>query len=309
MRKTALCAAFLMLTATGCPKERGDGSPEEARDAIPGAEHMKVEVPDQAGKAPGLGQVANLYLATLGTATVLNGGAALVLILAKTVVSFPVTSTEGDTYIWGPWTESGLRPGEYRMTARLNDDGDYEWRFEGRKKTDTTAPFLAIVSGVATPGRPHRGSGSFTLDFDVARAIDPFENPEDQGQISVTYDLESSPITVSMDAERLAPTPGGGSALTTFHYGYSQEQSGAGTLSFTAYGDTDDPGSDWEMSEIQSRWRADGAGRSDVTISGGDLDAGSVTATECWDSSFARVYYTDSVVWVPTEGSASACAF
>ena len=34
-----------------------------------------------------------------------------------------------------------------------------------------------------------------------------------------------------------------------------------------------------------------------------------VTASECWDTTFRRVYYTDSQQWQPTEGDAADCAF
>lgn len=313
MKKSALLATFLMLSTTGCPPEKEQGSAEGARDAIPGAEELKVEVPAGTAKPtdPRVGDVATFYVATLATATVLNGGAAFVLILVRTIVSFPVTSVEGDTFIWGPWTESGLKPGEYRLTARMNDDGDYEWRFQGRKKADgAAAAFKDVVSGLATPGStPHRGTGSFTMDFDTARAIDPLSDPSAQGQLSVTYDLERVPVTIAMDAERLAPTQGGGSALATFHYEYSQAADGSGELSFMSFGDTDDAGAGWEMSQVHSRWKQNGAGRADVMVSGGDLGSTTVSATECWSSAYLRTYYTDSVAWIPTEGLASTCAF
>ena len=301
MRKTALLAAVVMMSATGCPQKDEEGSAEEARDAIPGAEYMKVDVPVSAhNKVPAVGQVAPSYLLTVGTATVLNGGAAFVLIMVKTIVSFPVTSKQGGTYIWGPWTDSGLKPGEYRLTAKMNGNGDYEWNLQGRKKAEgASAAFKTIISGVATPGRPNRGSGSFTIDFDAARTIDPF--PADEtGQISVTYDLESAPIDVTMDAEHGADT---------LHYAYQQAADGSGQLLFTVHADTDDVGTQSETSTIRSRWRATGTGRADITITGGDLGALTATASECWSTSFLRTYAVATVAWMASEGDAASCAF
>ena len=41
---------------------------------------------------------------------------------------------------------------------------------------------------------------------------------------------------------------------------------------------------------------ASGAGRSDLVASGGSLPSGFVVhASECWDATFARVYYTEDV--------------
>src|SRR5262249_5684496 len=163
-------------------------------------------VPGQASKGQEkVGDVALTYLITRTVAGVLNGSSALILGLAKTITDFPVTSVQGDTYIWGPWSEA-LKPGEYRMTVKLTSNGDYAWAIEGRAKA-TQDPFKAVVSGVATPGHPHRGSGSFTFDCDVAHAIDPYGGCNDGGQVSVSYDLEHNPATIMLDAEHLAPMP------------------------------------------------------------------------------------------------------
>ena len=73
--------------------------------------------------------------------------------------------------------------------------------------------------------------------------------------------------------------------------------------------DGDDPGAAAEDSVLRSRWLPDGAGRTDARISGGDLGALEVTASECWGRNFRRVYYTDSADFAPTEGEVAACAF
>jgi hypothetical protein len=254
-----------------------------------------------------VGDVAASYLLTRAVADTLNGGAALVLGLAKTISEFPVTSIEGGKLIWGPWSET-LKPGEYRMTAELTGDGDWSWAIEGRKK-GTSAAFQAVVSGVATPGRPHRGSGSFTFDCDLALAIDPYGGCDDGGQVTVVYDLEHSPVTVVLDAEHLAPMPDGSEAEQTFHYEYSQAADGSGTLSFMTYGDSLDLGTKWENTEYVSQWTRTGAGRTDIAVSGGDLGDTRVTAVECWDTSFLQSYYTDSQNWLPTVGSPASCPF
>ena len=61
----------------------------------------------------------------------------------------------------------------------------------------------------------------------------------------------------------------------------------------------------------QGRRRADGAGRADITIAGGDIPSnpGVVSAVECWGADFVRSYYTDSIEFSPTEGDATACVY
>jgi hypothetical protein len=62
---------------------------------------------------------------------------------------------------------------------------------------------------------------------------------------------------------------------------------------------------------VNSRWNASGAGRADITISGGDLPASTpeVDAEECWGTDFTQSYYDDSVGFAPMAGVASACVY
>ena len=51
------------------------------------------------------------------------------------------------------------------------------------------------------------------------------------------------------------------------------------------------------------------AGRADLVATGGSLPVGFVVhATECWDTTFVRVFYTEDADPTKTEGDASACA-
>ena len=52
-----------------------------------------------------------------------------------------------------------------------------------------------------------------------------------------------------------------------------------------------------------------GAGRADITLTGGDLPFEKVSAVECWGSDFFQVYYEDSVGYASKEGDVSACAY
>jgi hypothetical protein len=294
------CSALL----GGCkPKEDGV---EAIRAALPQADAVQIRVPE--GSARTLGELARFYQITRGVSVDLNHGAATVLLLVRAIVAFPVTSIEGDTYVWGPWTEA-LSPSEYRLTVSESAPGEYTWSLEGRVKADgASAAFEAVVAGIAIPGEPLRGQGTFTMDFDVAERLDPAGN-DGQGRLSVDYDLETEPRQVLMDFEKTETPPGGVPADVSFHYEYREATGGAGDFVFSEYGDLDDNESAWEHLDIRSRWQADGAGRSDVTIEGGDLGAIVVEGSECWDTAFGRVYWSDSQGWEPSEGDAAACVF
>lgn len=305
MKKLMLVGTAMTLLG-GCFQQPDDNS---IRDVLPEADSIQVKVPgaevgatSSGVKSQGLvGQTAEFYALTRKVSRDLNGGAAVILGLVKAITEYPVTSVEGGTWIWGPWREA-LNPSEYRLTVSQDAAGDYHWALEGRAKGSAVS-FQPVVSGVATPGRPHRGVGSFHMDFDVAERLDPVGN-DGVGQLDVSYDLESNPRRVQMGFAR----PIGTQALT-FNYGYAEADDGSGDFQFTVHGDLDDPGSSWEDAEVRSRWLASGAGRSDLKASGGDLGAATVTGVECWSSSFGRVFWSDNMSWQPTEGDPAACAY
>lgn len=315
MRRTLAAILVPMALGTfGCP--RPDSGVDAARDAIPAASAVQVKLPGggamrEVGGAPDivseqfavLGEMAQFYVFTRQVTRDLNGGAAFVLLLVKAIVDYPVTSVDGDTYIWGPWTD-GLNPSEWRLTVREAAVGDYEWSLEGRRKADGPgAAFESVVSGVATPGLPNRGSGTFMMDFESAERLDPAGNNA-AGQITVVYDLESDPATIVMDY-----VLGEGAEQVSFHYEYAEVSDGSGDFQFTMHSDLDENGSLIEDAAIRTRWLASGSGRSDVRLSGGDLGDTVVTGSECWDTTFGRVYWEDSLGWQATEGDAADCAF
>jgi hypothetical protein len=299
MKKTALLLTLTMSAQLACERPEDGSSEEEARGAIPAAEDLEIDLPSGSSAKPALGEVSGAYLITLGTAVTLNGSVGLLLGIVRLIVAFPVTSIEGETYIWGPWHEEG-KPSEYRLTVEHTGGGRYAWSLEARAVGQTGA-FAAVVSGV-TDGRGQR-SGSITMDLDVAKTYDPASQGE--GTIDASYDAGGGTRTLAIDAEKRV-----NGVLNTFHYEYEHRVDGRGSLQFMAFGDTEDPGAAEETVQWHAQWLATGAGRADAQITGGDLGAQTVSATECWNEwpLFRRVYYTDSVSWIPTLGLVSSCA-
>ena len=61
---------------------------------------------------------------------------------------------------------------------------------------------------------------------------------------------------------------------------------------------------------MRSRWLADGAGRGDARIAGGDLGTAQAIASECWGTLFRRVVlHRQRRTSLPTEGDVAQCAF
>ena len=298
MMKTALASlAFTSLIATGCVKQ--DDPPDAITKAIPTADQVAIKLPAQARS---LGAVADYYKVTRDVTRTLNGGSAWVLILIHTIVGYPVTSISGNVYTWGPWSNA-LDPAEYKLDVTANADGTFDYVLSGRSKTVANSQFESLIDGHAdpTPGEL-QGNGDFSIDFDAAHRVNPIDSGDAKGQVAVTYDLAAR----HLDMHAMAPDANGTPA--SFDYSYNEALDHGGDMVFNANADIGGTTA-VENLVLRSRWQADGQGRGDARITGGDLGSVKAIASECWNGLFARVFYTDNVNWQPTEGSVSACAY
>lgn len=306
---TSIAAAAVAAVLGGCIQVN-DADP--VARALPHADDIKVQLPEAEIETAALGQLADYYVITRQVTREFNSGAGFVLVLLHTIVQFPATETRDNTYVWGPHSDA-LDPAEWRLTVTALDDGTYDYVFDGRSKTEQGAEFVALISGHAVPGlNPHRGSGNFLIDFDAMYAVDPIDNPDAKGTVEVTYDLENrdnTAATLELDINTRALDENGAEQPVVGNYAYAENNDGSGDFAFSFTGDIDDEEGAFEDAIIRSRWLADGAGRADVRISGGDLGTLSVTASECWDTRFRRTFYSDSQTWLPTEGDAVDCVF
>ncbi len=300
MRTTlaSLVATGLLATSlTACVQPNDD--PHPVARALPTAAQVRIDLPDTASGSNVVGELSPWYVATRDVTRGLNGGTAFVLILVHTIVLFPPTSIDGTTTTWGPWSEA-LDPAEYRLTVIEQPGGSYDWALDGRNKAEAGAGFETVVGGNALPG----GTGRFTLDFDAAERVNPREN-DGRGVIGARYDIPGRALDLDVDT---IEDQGGTPTPVHAEYAYREQPDGAGDMVFSIVADTEDAGGLAEEATIRSRWQQDGAGRADLRLRSGDL-AAEITASDCWSTSFLRVFYTDSARWLPTEGDAAACAF
>ena len=297
--KTALTSSVVLsLAATGCVKQ--DAPPDEIQRAIPTADQVQIKLPNNTART--LGQLANYYVVTRDVTRTLNGGTAWVLILIHAIVQQPVTSISGNVYTWGPGSQA-LDPADYKLDVTDNGDGTYDYVLSGKSKTIANAQFEAIIEGHADP-RPGelQGNGDFSVDFDASKRVNPVDSGDAKGKVIVQYDLAARHL--DMHAE--APDANGQPA--SFDYAYNEMVTGGGDMVFNVTAN----GGGTALAEnmvIRSRWLADGSGRGDARLAGGDLGTAQAIASECWSSLFRRTFYGDNVSWQPTEGSESACAF
>jgi hypothetical protein len=316
--------------ATACTLEKSDDV-SEYREALPQAAHVQVAGPEQSGAgsrsmsasaetgllADGAGTAsgsAEWYRFTRNIRDGVNAVTAGVLGSVWFVVHTK-PSTIGDGYaVWGPYTDA-LDPVTWRLRVDRVDEHEYEYRLDGRPRDSRSEDdYLTVLHGKGYGRADDRhGDGSFSVDLDASRTLDPDRaKPDDSGTVTITHDLPpyarrklgALPREIRAELE-----PAGDAWLDITSYAY---EDGTGRLEVAALGDVDEAKTTaLEDIAILSRWRADGAGRADVSIAGGDVPEafGSFSIAECWADDFARVYYTDSVGAEPTQGDETACAF
>ncbi len=117
------------------------------------------------------------------------------------------------------------------------------------------------------------GSGDMSWDYGALRGA---------GSLSIDYDLRGSPA-FSMQLDELV-LPESAEVLDARWY-YTLAEDGGGDLEYTAAidigGDSAEPVP--EVLEIRSRWLADGTGRGDALLTGGDaLGDTEGRFTQCW---------------------------
>ncbi len=321
MRTSIIAAtAISSILAVGCIQEEGP----RIGHALPRADDVRVKLPDQAAASgslggdgaigstqlEALGDIADYYLVTRNVTRSLNAGAGWVLLVVHTVVQFPPTTIDGNVYTWGPHSDA-LDPSEWMLVVTENDGGaSYDWEMRGRDKTTPGSSFETFISGHAVPGdTPHRGVGEFTLDFDAAERANPVDNSGQRGSVTVVYDLENrdgSDAFVEMHIVGVEPDEGGIDRNVEFDYAYTEALDTSGTFLFAVHNNLDDT-PEFEDAAISSRWDVTGAGRAQISVSGGSLGDLEVSATECWDTSFRRVFYADDQQWAEPEGTEDAC--
>jgi hypothetical protein len=295
LTKTLLLSSAFALTASACVQE--EDKPAGLEAAIPTAEQLSIKLPE--GQARTIGQVAEFYGYTRNITRTLNGSSAWVLILIHSIVQYPVTTVEGNVYTWGPWGQ-GLDPAEYKLVVTALANGSFDYRLAGRPR-NTTGAFETVISGNAIPGDIEaHGKGQLLLDFDAAERVNPTDN-DGKGQLTIKYDFAAR--SLELDATTVE-----NNRPATAHYAYQDSADGAGNMVFGLRGNVD-AGAGLESLTLRSRWLANGSGRGDARISGGDVGA-EVTASECWNNTFHRVYFEAAANMLGgNEGKVADCAF
>ncbi|MCA9567866.1 MAG: hypothetical protein KC656_08490 [Myxococcales bacterium] len=297
-------AAFAITLGAACePTEQGPDATAWA-GALPD-QRILVSMPTDDG-ARAVGQTADSYVWTRNATQHVNGLIGFVLTTVDTITDFqPTYSSDDNEYLWGPWNDGGLDPNETALYVRHDDvAGTYGWAIIQRPKESTSdADWVPVVAGEATPGETEdTGSGFFVIDFDAIAALNPAESTT--GRFASRYEISADGVSAEAGFEDFSEN---GGPLANALYRYDQDGTGAGAMDLGLEADTDDEGTERETIVLRTRWMADGQGRGDMVVFGGDMGPFVLAASQCWDSGFDSVYEVTNLL--TEEGDASLCAF
>ena len=284
---------------------------QDYRDGVPSSESLNIKVPGDntasvsnplqleysvAPMASQTGQYGQLYIATVQMTRAVNTGVLGILTILDGVLAYPPTSVSGDEAIWGPFTPGGLSAVEVRMTVKHESGEKFSYTMETRKRAG--GDYKTILSGTNERhgATARRGVGNFLIDFDAAAANDPAV--VERGQAKADYDTITDGRRIDVyflnfqgrgDPERKDST-----------YNFHENPDLSGNFIFATTGDIhQSAGMNFPAKETylaNTRWRADGAGRCDVNVYGGDMDASGlqkVVVSECWGTDFFVTFYTE----------------
>jgi hypothetical protein len=321
IRFAKVCAVVFAVStvsslAMGCALRPDDA--ERFREAVPVQEEVALRVPGGANATggtkssslriqtePGAGggavtTNARYYQMTRDLTGAVDFGTAIILGGVWAIVHTAPTTIEAKKAVWGPGSGNALEPAIWRFTVSEVGDAEYDYVLEGQPKTG--GAWLAVLNGHGFgKSRPEHKQGWFKFDNDNYKKLEPTRG-RDEGSTKVTYDLRKLPATI--DVEMRPATDKGWVDVKVTH-----DNAGAGSVEIDGQGDIEAlKNTKLEDIHLLSRWSSNGSGRADVTMKNGDLPF-TVDASECWSTSFARVFYKDTVDYEPPTGDAKACTF
>ncbi len=314
--RTAVLTSVLALTSA-CGD---DGVDNRYQQALPSADVLTVNVPAESSAALTMsregeigttrsalvGQPADFYVSTYYQARRINRFGRGVLEILEAITSTPPTATGANAAVWGPFRDD-REPNEFRLGVeeRTQPELHYAWQLEGRPVSG--GDFTALAGGAFQPTAPEQGQGWFAVDFDAIRMLDPTEEAE--GQVAYAFAKTDEGVAVRMMASE--PSPAGGETPIAYAFGENAEGFGYVLFAFADNIDDDPNRTAEEDLVVRTRWRPDGKGRADVLAVRGDVGAGFVQVSQCWDNIFVSRYevFTVNGATVVEQGDSTVCVF
>ncbi|MBN2359490.1 MAG: hypothetical protein JXR83_08540 [Deltaproteobacteria bacterium] len=305
----ALCGLFAL---TSC----GLGNLQDMRSGLPGDKQVKIALKGNADNGQALvddeTKMAGFYELTYGVTRGVNGMVLVLLGVTRWIINQPPSEQPDDDHaVWGPTDPEGLERIQYKATAERVEEGHFVFELLGRPKSSTDeADYKAIYSVEYYRAGVERGHGTITVDRDNHKLIDPLNDDIcETGSAVVTFanDGADSDKVVDIDFSQLDRS-GCSDKGQMGRYHYAEAEDGSGDFSFSASNNIHQDNENKPQIEtmtIRSQWTAEGAGRSDVIVEGGEVTtdlancttcegATRVVVSQCWDEDFISRYENTS---------------
>ncbi|TNF33775.1 MAG: hypothetical protein EP329_07950 [Deltaproteobacteria bacterium] len=304
---TALACAAL---AGGCEPDGGD-TLTDFENAVPDVSALHYAFPDvdtTAISTTGLGLEAaalvggesELYTAGRDATRAVNRALdAFLLNMERVLRHLTPERVSADRVVWRGIAPNSLD--EDLFVMQRADDGHFEYSLWSRERLRPDAEWRFRLYGSTTPiDGPRRGRGALWVDLESDRLASTrgkvlalWENLPNRREVAVTF------FSATTDD---APA-------RTRSFIFTRTDAG----SLMAYGPEimdihDDPAKDaLEEVRLLTRWNSRGIGRSDATVTGGDVATGGYAVlfrTECWQSPGHEVTYEGVAVRPRTDAGA-----
>lgn len=308
-----------LLVVSGCGQQT---DAETFRSGLPTQEMVKLQAPEGAGQALTEGAQSEFYLQTLVATRFVNGSTVAILGLLKWVTDHRPTSIEAHKAIWGPYegnSGDGLRAdNDWKLTVERVGDHTFNYALEAKGASDADDAWVIVLSGhhvraVDANGEPveNFGEGGFLIDWDAAKTLPKNDGNVGTAEFAYSRTAADAPVSVTVAADDVRKDIFSTDTVDG-RYAYTYNPGEGGTFDFKVAHDLAESAND-ETFSIRSRWLQTGAGRSDVTVTGGiftDMDPTPVI-NECWNTSYNSVFqyrsYDSSEQY--NYGTVESCAF
>lgn len=284
--------------------------------AIPDAERVTTRVPDNGDAAerkvpwgdpvPAGAAIAEFPVWTWEVSHDLNVFIFMLLYAVEAVTAEPISYREDDRRLWGPVPAENGDDIWFDMT-RVEDRFDYEmlWAEPGEGPDGGVVPFSgSFVAGTV----PREGQGNFLFRFGVMYELESQPDSLVAGDLYVDHDNRDGQVLLAIDLDGIVGPEG--EPPWSAQYAFHLAPEGPGWFEYATEGDLEgtDPAV-LEQYEVRTRWLADGSGRADARLSGGDLGAFEYLVTECWDANYMRTYYADNTGFTLPWGDPESCVY
>jgi len=275
----------------GCDTPAGD-EVAPFREALPDDEALLYAFPDtesvvveaealEIAPAALVGDVSELWLAGRDTTRTVNRAlSAFLSPIARLVRATEPTWASDARLVWRGVPAGSLD--EDLLVVERAEDGHFEYTLWSRDRIRPLAEWRFRAYGSTTPGAgARRGRGVMWVDLDADR------NARSHGKVLALWERAAARREVAIAFYAASPDDAETPARTK-SFLFAREADGRGTLAFgPELVDVHDDPARTALEEVRvlTRWTAEGRGRSDAAITGGDVaTAGNalLLRTECW---------------------------